>query len=193
MYPVYYSFFYYSSNSLCRMPTTRKWDDMQRIAAAYHCPLDCLPLSSFQTISSIFMKLLCSLDRLCSSCCSSVLNSLLQILHSLFVYFGFRLLFLQHAVIIAENIMADTIQVNHGIFICLLRISSFGRSGYNRDSAWNTESRIIQKWATPRASSDYGVTEKKWIKIMSIFSVSIENRNLETIHFELLLFQIRRV
>jgi hypothetical protein len=59
----------------------------------------------------------------------------LQILHSLFLYFGFCLLFLQHAVIIAENIMAHTIQVNHGIFIFLLRISSFGRGGYERDPA----------------------------------------------------------
>ena len=127
-----------------------KRDDMQRIAAAYHCPLDCLPLSSFQTISSIFMKLLCSMDRLCSSCCSSVLNSLLQILHSLFVYFGFCLLFLQHAVIIAENIMAHTIQVNHGIFIFLLRISSFGRSGYNRDSDGNTSNSNKRSWGSQR-------------------------------------------
>ena len=108
---------------------------MQRITAAYHCTPGRLTLSSFHTISSISMKFLCSLDRLCFSCCSSVLNSLLQILHSLFLYFGFCLLFLQHAVIIAENIMAHTIQVNHGIFIFLLRISSFGRGGYERDPA----------------------------------------------------------
>ena len=133
---------------VCIMPT--KWYDMQHVAAAYHCTPGRLTLSSFHTISSISMKFLCSLDRLCFSCCSSVLNSLLQILHSLFVYFGFRLLFLQHAVIIAENIMADTIQVNHGIFIFLLRISSFGRSGYNRDSDGNTSNSNKRSWGSQR-------------------------------------------